>query len=110
VGNVAEPAVCNACSEKAADIPGATGRHVPQESPEPQATTTIGKSADELYRLWREPRTLSRIVGHLAEVAAAPDGRARWSAPARPGIAWSGRPGSSRSAPAGAASAAGRAH
>lgn len=39
---------------------------------------TIGRSADELYRLWREPETLPRVVGSLAEVTMQGPDRARW--------------------------------
>ncbi|MEW6296759.1 MAG: SRPBCC family protein [Thermodesulfobacteriota bacterium] len=39
---------------------------------------TVGKSADELYRFWREPQSLSRIMGHFAEVTAAGAGRTHW--------------------------------
>lgn len=29
---------------------------------------TIGKPADELYELWRDPTTLPRIMAHFAQI------------------------------------------
>jgi uncharacterized membrane protein len=51
----------------------------PPGAAELQATITIGKSPDELHRLWREPRTLPQIVGHMAEVRVSADDQAHWS-------------------------------
>jgi uncharacterized membrane protein len=39
---------------------------------------TIGKPADELYRLWREPQILSRIMGPFAKVTAINENRQHW--------------------------------
>lgn len=39
---------------------------------------TIGRSAAELYRLWQEPGTLPKILGHVAEIELAPDGQSQW--------------------------------
>ncbi|MDF3070604.1 MAG: Polyketide cyclase / dehydrase and lipid transport [Polyangiaceae bacterium] len=39
---------------------------------------TIGKSAEELYRLWQQPGTLPKILGHVAEIELAPDGQSHW--------------------------------
>lgn len=35
---------------------------------EVERTLTVGRPAEELYRLWREPDTLGRIMGHFADV------------------------------------------
>lgn len=43
------------------------------------ATITVGKPADELYRLWREPENLSRIMGHFADVKPVEGGRLHWN-------------------------------
>ncbi len=51
---------------------------VPADAPQVERTITIGKPADELYRFWREPRNLSRIMGHFAEVTAASEDRTHW--------------------------------
>jgi uncharacterized membrane protein len=40
---------------------------------------TIGKPADELYRLWKDPHTLSRIMGRFAEVTPSGEKRQHWS-------------------------------
>lgn len=41
---------------------------------------TIGKPADELYRMWSDPEILSRIMGHFAEVTSAGEKRLHWIA------------------------------
>ena len=61
---------------------GATERHGTETDAEPmevERSITVGKSADELYELWRDPQQLSRIVGSVAEVSSEGDGRHRWS-------------------------------
>jgi uncharacterized membrane protein len=37
-------------------------------------------SADDLYRRWRDPDTLRRVMAPFADIKPAGDGRARWSA------------------------------
>jgi uncharacterized membrane protein len=39
---------------------------------------TISKPADELYRLWQEPRTLPQVLGHFADIEATDSGQSRW--------------------------------
>lgn len=46
--------------------------------PEVESAITIAKPADELYRLWRNPQNLSRIMGHFADVQARGDNRMHW--------------------------------
>jgi uncharacterized membrane protein len=41
-------------------------------------TITIGKPADELYRLWRRPETPSRVMEGTAEITATDADHARW--------------------------------
>lgn len=41
----------------------------PPEASDVQHSITIGKSAEELYRLWRDPVNLNLIMGHFAEVS-----------------------------------------
>ncbi len=57
------------------------------EQPEPEAqpeateverTLTLQKPAEELHRLWRDPGTLSRVMGHFAEVTASSEDRMHW--------------------------------
>ncbi|MBV9999268.1 MAG: SRPBCC family protein [Verrucomicrobia bacterium] len=43
-----------------------------------EASLTIEKPAEELYRRWSEPETLSKVMGHFAEIQASGDGRAHW--------------------------------
>jgi uncharacterized membrane protein len=43
-----------------------------------QRSTTIGKPADELHRLWRDPQTLPKIMGDIAEVSWTGEDRIRW--------------------------------
>jgi uncharacterized membrane protein len=55
-----------------------------------ERSITIGKPAPELDRLWRDPATVSRSMGGFAEVAAAGEGRMRWTMPGRKGqnLSW----------------------
>lgn len=46
--------------------------------PEVETAITIDKPADELYRLWRDPQNLSRIMGHFADVQSVGDNRVHW--------------------------------
>jgi len=48
------------------------------EPPDVRRSLTIGKSAEELQRFWREPENLSRIMGHFAEVTAVGPDRVHW--------------------------------
>lgn len=40
---------------------------------------TIGKPAEELYEMWRDPDQLSEIMGHFAEVTAVEEDQLRWT-------------------------------
>lgn len=67
------------------------GKNTAESGPlEIESTVTIGKPADELYRLWREPDTLSRVMGDFAEVEATGDKRWHWNAhgPADKDVEW----------------------
>jgi uncharacterized membrane protein len=46
---------------------------------EVERTVTVAKPAEELLALWRDPRELSRVVGHFADVASPGDDRLRWT-------------------------------
>jgi uncharacterized membrane protein len=45
---------------------------------EVERAITIGKSADELRRYWRDPRTLPQVMARFASVRAAGEGRMHW--------------------------------
>ncbi|TGD97655.1 SRPBCC family protein [Methylobacterium nonmethylotrophicum] len=52
-------------------------------TPEPEITRSItieDVSADELYRRWRDPDTLRRVMAPFADVEPTGDGQTRWSA------------------------------
>lgn len=53
-------------------------------------SVTVGKPADELYEMWRDPEQLSRIVGHFATVVSKSEGRFRWvaRAPLEREVSW----------------------
>ena len=71
--------------DTAADRRAAAGAS--EDAPEAVAAITIGKPAEELERLWREPQTLTRITSGLAEVTLLHPGeesRQRSAAPAPP--------------------------
>jgi uncharacterized membrane protein len=42
-------------------------------------SVTIGRSADELYELWRDPETMTRVFGEYVEVTAPSEDRHRWT-------------------------------
>ncbi len=57
-----------------------------------ERSITIRASEDELYRLWRDPQHLSRIMDHFATVTAVDGGRHYWVIPLPIGqIAWNTR-------------------
>lgn len=74
--------------------PRDTSRHneheggAPDDAPEVERSITIGKSAEELYRLWRKPGTLSQVMNHFAEVHEADKGLAHWQMHAPLGQTW----------------------
>ena len=63
--------VDTAPDRRAADRPS-------EDAPEAVAAITIGKPAEELDRLWRDPQTLTRITSGFAEVTPAGDCRMHW--------------------------------
>ena len=48
------------------------------DAPEVERSLTIGRSAEELYKLWLEPTTLPKIMSHAAEVRQEEDDQAHW--------------------------------
>lgn len=48
--------------------------------PEVAYSITIERPADELYRAWRDPATLPRIMAFLADIRPSGDGRSEWRA------------------------------
>ena len=59
---------------------GRTGRDVGagSDASEVERSITIGKSAEELYRRWRDPQTLAKVMAHFATVHASDNGRLHW--------------------------------
>jgi uncharacterized membrane protein len=53
-----------------------------------QRTLTIGATPDALYRLWQEPETLNRVMGHAGLVTANADGSHHWEIPGPLGRTW----------------------
>lgn len=60
---------------------------------EVERSVTVGRPADELYEIWRNPEQLSRIVGRAGEVSDANDDRQRWTvdAPLGRSVEWETR-------------------
>ena len=54
------------------------GTSSPVDAAEVSRTLTIGKSADELYRLWRAPATLDRVMGHVGHVTTESPDASHW--------------------------------
>jgi uncharacterized membrane protein len=50
----------------------------PADAMQVERSITIGKPADQLYRIWREPGNLSQIMGHFAEVTAVSENHMHW--------------------------------
>jgi len=50
------------------------------DEPEVKYSITIERPADVLYRVWRDPETLPRIVAFLAEIRPSGEGRSEWRA------------------------------
>lgn len=48
--------------------------------PEVERSIIIERPADELYQAWRDPATLPRIMGFLADIRLSGDGRSEWRA------------------------------
>jgi uncharacterized membrane protein len=63
------------------------------ESPDVTRAVTIGKPANELYRFWRDPGNLTRIMGHFAEVSEAGEDRQHWKvqSPTGQSLEWDAR-------------------
>jgi uncharacterized membrane protein len=55
----------------------ATGTHGAHET-QLRRWITVGKPADQLYALWRDPATLPQIMAHFAEVTVINDTEADW--------------------------------
>jgi len=53
----------------------------PQYAAEVQRSKTINRPADELYRVWRDPQNLRRVMEHFAEVTATGETTAHWKMP-----------------------------
>lgn len=50
------------------------------DAPEVEYSITIERPAEELYRVWRDPQTLPRIMAFLAEIRPSGEGRSEWRA------------------------------
>jgi uncharacterized membrane protein len=61
---------------------GGSERGEPQ-APSPETavrrSVTIGTSAEDCYEAWRDPETLSRVMGKVADVEPLDDDRSRWT-------------------------------
>jgi len=53
-------------------LPGA------EHTARPERSITIERPAEELYRMWHDPRHVSALMSGFAEVEGMPDGRWRW--------------------------------
>ena len=56
------------------------GRSTSAAEAEIERSITIGKPAQELHQLWRDPKTLPAVMAFLATVRASGDGRMHWRA------------------------------
>jgi uncharacterized membrane protein len=58
---------------------GATAAARREQAVVVEQSVTIGRSPGELYALWREPHTLSRVMAVFANVSQTGDGETHWS-------------------------------
>ena len=74
----------------AVDLYAATSRSSEGTTMELTASTTIGKTAQEVYDFWRQFDRLPRFMAHLEEVRLTGEGRSHWraSAPFGKGVEW----------------------
>jgi uncharacterized membrane protein len=58
-----------------------------------ERSITVGQPADELYRFWRDPEHLARVMGHFAEVDSPSEDRQHWTLRGSFGrnVAWDSR-------------------
>jgi uncharacterized membrane protein len=66
---------------------------VARGAPEVSRSITIGKPAAELYRAWRDPETLAKVMSPFAELVATEGTRQHWrlAVPGLPHLAWNAR-------------------
>ncbi|WP_161972897.1 SRPBCC family protein [Halostella pelagica] len=82
---------------RGADASGAVlGRDetgAPPEATEVERSVTIGRPAEELYEMWRDPEQLPRIMAHFADVTPTGENRQHWEVRGPLGrvIAWDAR-------------------
>jgi uncharacterized membrane protein len=53
-----------------------------------ESSVTIGKPAQELYDLWREPKAMSQVMGGFAEVRKIDEEQMHWIIPGMMGMTW----------------------
>jgi uncharacterized membrane protein len=72
----------------ARDDPG-----TPPEATEVERSITVGKPAEELYEIWRDPEQLPRIMAHFADVTPTDENRQHWEVRGPLGrvLAWDAR-------------------
>lgn len=75
------------------DSDGVRTREAASDRPETERSVTVGRPADELYELWRDPETATRVLGGTVEVTAPSDDRRRWtvSGPLGRSVTWETR-------------------
>ncbi len=63
------------------------------DAPEVERSLTVGRSAEELYKLWLEPDTLPEIMSHVAEVRYRENDQTHWriNLPLGQSLEWSTR-------------------
>lgn len=69
------------------------GSQISPIAPQVRRAITIGKSAEELYSLWRDPIVLAQVVAHFAIVTPRSEGITHWRVrgPAKQTLEWDSR-------------------
>lgn len=86
LAGLAGVAALTALSARRHESPNRGLRHEPgsangwSDEPEVEYSITIERPAEELYRVWRDPQTLPRIMAFLAEIRPSGEGRSEWRA------------------------------
>ncbi|WP_227353770.1 SRPBCC family protein [Haladaptatus salinisoli] len=65
----------------------------PADATEVERSITVGRPADELFDLWRDPERLARVMGHFAEVSSSGEDAQHWTLRGSLGrnVAWDSR-------------------
>ncbi|NHN47486.1 SRPBCC family protein [Halostella sp. JP-L12] len=76
-----------------ASVLGSDDTGAPADAVEVERSVTVGRPAEELHEMWRDPDQLARIMAHFADVSPAGENRQHWEVRGPLGrvLAWDSR-------------------